>query len=171
MMNNEKFDLIIEIEESKAPPEFDEYMAIEKLEDKLKNYESRFYIKESEFYNVFLVELLETNINTALKLAETSLKKNFDVVPIESVVSSRPDLILENIIDVSKNKIKDGETFAIKCNIRGTRYIKSKEKFMDFIYKKLEKIKGRPDETRPDWIIHIEVVGEYTGISVIKKTI
>ncbi|MEN6591715.1 MAG: THUMP domain-containing protein [Methanobacterium sp.] len=169
MMTNEKFDLVVEIEENKAPPEFDEYMAIEKLEDKLKNYDSRFYIKESEFYNVFLVELLETNINAALKLAETSLKKNFDVVPIELVVSSKPEIILKNIINISKNKIKDGETFTIKCNIRGTRYIKSKEKFMDSIYKELEKTKGQPDETRPDWIIHIEVVGEHTGISVVKR--
>lgn len=169
MISNEKFDLVVEVEENKTPPDLDEYMAIEKLEDKLKNYDPRFYIKESEFYNVFLVELLETNINAAIKLAETSLRNNFEVVPIERVITSKPATILKNIIDISQNKIKDGETFAIKCNTRGSRYIKSEEKFMDSIYKELEKTNGQPDETHPNWTIHIEVVGEYTGISVVKR--
>lgn len=168
MTPNEKFDLVVELEDNNAPPELDEYMAIEKLEDKLKNYDPRFYIKESEFYNVFLVELMKTNINTAMELAETSLKKNFEIVPIESVVSSQPEKILENIVNTSKNKIKDGETFTIRCHIRGKRYIKTNEEFIDSIYKELENTEGRPDENHPDWIIHIQVVGENTGISVVK---
>lgn len=167
MTANEKFDLVVELEENNAP-ELDEYMAIEKLEDKLKNYDPRFYMKESEFYNVFLVELMKTNINTAMELAETSLKKNFEIVPIESVISTEPEKIVENVVDISKKKIKSGETFTIRCHIRGKRYIKTNEELMDSIYKELQKTDGRPDENHPDWIIHIQVVGENTGISVVK---
>ena len=169
MTENEKFDLVIELEKKKVPEEFDEYIAIDKLEDKLNDYDQRFYIKESEFYNVFLVELMERNKNIAMELAETSLKKNFEIIPIESVVSSQPEKIVENIVDNSKNKIKNGETFTIKCNIRGSRYIKTNKEFIDSINNELIKTGRKPDNTHPDWIIHIQVVGENTGISVLKN--
>jgi tRNA acetyltransferase TAN1 len=170
MIENEKFDLIIEIEENEVTEELDEYIAIDKLEDKLNDYDQRFYIKESEFYNVFFVELMERNENTAMELAETSLKKNFEIIPIESVVSSQPEKILEKIVDTSKTKIKNGETFTIKCNIRGSKYIKTnKELFIDSINNELIKTGRKPDNTNPDWTIHIQVVGENTGISVVKN--
>ncbi len=169
MIPTEKFDLIVKFEEDKAPTDLNEYMAMKKLEDKLKNHDPRFYLKESEFYNVFLVELMEKNLNTALKLAETSLKKNFEILPIETVVPTRPKEILKEIINTSKDKIKDGETFTIKCNIRGSRYIKTREEFINHLYTEIEKTNRKPDENHPDWIIHIEVVGENTGISVLKQ--
>lgn len=170
MTENEKFDLVIELEKKKVPEEFDEYIAIDKLEDKLNDYDQRFYIKESEFYNVFLVELMERNKNIAMELAETSLKKNYEIIPIESVVSSRPKKILETIVDTSENKIKNGETFNIRCNIRGSRYIKTnKELFIDSINNELIKTGRKPDDTNPDWTIHIQVVGENTGVSVLKN--
>jgi tRNA acetyltransferase TAN1 len=74
-------------------------------------------------------------------------------------------------MNMSKNRIKEGETFAIRCNILGKRYIRNKEKFINNIYKEIVKLNGRPDETHPDWVIHIEVIGENTGVSVLKRNI
>jgi tRNA acetyltransferase TAN1 len=118
-----------------------------------------------------MVELTKNDLKTALKLAKTSIHKKYEIVPIESVVLTRPELIIKQIINMSKNRIKDGETFAIRCNVRGRRYIKSKEEFISTIYREIGKLNGRPDDNHPDWIIHIEVIGENTGLSVLKRNI
>lgn len=135
----------------------------------LKNHDPRYYIKESEFYNIFMVELRDNSKINALKLAKRSHDKNYEIVPIESVVLTRPENIANKIINISKDKIKNGETFTIKCNIRGKRYIKSKDEFKKSLYHKIEKLNGKTDDKNPDWIIHIEVVGENTGISVLRS--
>lgn len=117
-----------------------------------------------------MVELAKNDLKTALKLAKTS-PSNYKVVPIESVVLTRPDQILRQIINMGQKRIKNGETFTVKCNIRGRRHIKNKEKFIGSIYREIEKLNGKPSETNPDWIINIEVIGENTGISMIKRNI
>ena len=52
----------------------DEYIAIDKLEDKLNDYDQRFISKNQNFTMSFC-ELMERNENTAMELAETSLRK------------------------------------------------------------------------------------------------
>lgn len=168
MEPTEKFDMIVKFEENNIPPEFNEEIAMKKLEDVLKNHDPCYYIKETEFYNIFMVEFKENRLKTAQKLADRPINNDFEMVIIESVVSTSPEKILETILNISKNKIKDGETFTIECNIKGKRYIKTKEAFINSVYKELEKINGKPDEISPDWVINIEAVGENTGISVHK---
>lgn len=168
MIPTEKFDMIVKFEEN-IPPGFNEDMIMGKLENELKGYDHHYYLKETEFFNVFMVEFSENRLKTALKLANAYLNHDFKMIPIESVVVTRPEKILENILNISKNRIKGGETFKVECNIRGKRYIKKGEEFINSIYKELEKIDGKPDENSPDWVIHIEVVGENTGVSVLGK--
>jgi len=170
MENTEKFDLIVKMEEKDVQEDYDEEMVIEQIGKQI-NCSTSYYIKETEFFNIFMVELSKHDFNTALKLAKASDKHNYKMVPIESVVLTRPGKIMNQIINISKNKINSGDTFAIRCNIRGRRYIKSKEKFISTIYREIKKINGRPDEIQPNWIIHIEVIGENTGISVLKRNI
>lgn len=160
MLSNEKFDLIIRFDENKTPLEFDENTAIEQLENELKTHNPRFYIKETEYYNYFLVELLEKDLNTNWKL------NGFHTMCVDQDVPTQPEVILKSIINISNNKIDDGETFKIQCNVKGGRYIKSSQEFMQYLHSGVEKIKGEFDETSPDWLIHVEVVGENTGISV-----
>ena len=170
MNHPENFDMIVKIENDETKPEFNEDVAIEKLQNELKNQGPYFYIKESEFDNVFMVELKDKRFKTSLKFSNTP-NNNFEIVPIESVVLTRPEKILKNILSISKKKINNGETFAIRCNIKGKKYIKKKEEFIKSVYKEIENINGKPDEIHPDWIIHIEVLGENTGISVLKQNI
>lgn len=150
MASNEKFDMIVKFDEENAPTEFDEHLAIEELETELKNHNPSFYIKETEFYNVFLVELMEKNLNTATKLAKTPSNSGFQVVPVEDVVHTQPETILKNLINICNNKIKQGETFSINCNVKGRRYIKSEKDFKDYLHTAAEKINGQVDENSPD---------------------
>jgi len=168
-MNTEKFDLIIKLEED-TPQEYFEEIVVEHMEDRLENNDSQYFIKESEYFNIFMVELNENEIKTALKIANASQPTNLEMIPIESVVHTQPENIRKKIIDISKDRIKDGERFIIECNIRG-RYIKTREEFIKSITRELIKLNGKPDENNPDWVIHIEVLGENTGISVLKTNL
>lgn len=171
MYPTEKFDIIIKIQEKEKPEEFNTNTAIEQIEKELKNHATSYYLKESEFINVLMVELQKNKLKTALKLAKASSPNKFEMIPIERVVLTQPEKILKEIFNISKYKIKDGETFTIQCHIRGDRYIKTKEEFINLIYNEIQKANVKPDENNPDWIIHIEVVGENTGISVLKQNI
>ena len=169
MKHTEKFDLIVELEENNQTQLYQEDKILKKIEKQLKIHDPSFYIKESEYYNVYMVELKQNNIKTAKKLTNSNIENKLKIIPIDNVVLTRPEKIESKIMKISKEKIKNGDTFTIDCNIRGKRYIKSKEKFIKSLYKKIEKLNGKPDETNPNWIIHIEVLGENTGISVVKK--
>ena len=167
-MDAERFDLIVKFEEEETQQDYFEKIVIEHVEDSLKKSNSSYFIKETEYFNIFMVEFNENNIQTAVKIANSTQPRKLEAVPIESVVVTRPDKIQDKIIDMSKKRIKTGEKFAIDCNIRG-RYIKTKEEFIQTLTRELIKLKGQPDESNPDWVIHIEVLGESTGISVLKK--
>lgn len=169
MIPTEKFDMIVKLEEHENQKQEEEILAIEQIEMELENQGPYFYIKESEFYNVYMVELRSDKIETALKLANAAINTAFEIVPIEYVVVTRQDQIIEKVINISKDKIKRGETFKVKCNIRGENYINSKEEFFHHLYHEMEKINILADENNPDWVVHIEVVGENTGVSVMKS--
>lgn len=168
MYPTEKFDLIVKMERKKNQEKYSEINYLEQIEQELKNHDPLYYIKESEFYNIYMVELGNDKLKTAIKLAKASLNNTYEMVPIESVVISNSKKIVEEIANISKYKIKSGETFTIKCNVRGKRYINSREDLIKFIHQELEKLNGKPDKNNPDWVIHIEVLGENTGISILK---
>ncbi|MCE5214538.1 MAG: THUMP domain-containing protein [Methanobacterium sp.] len=166
MYPTEKFDLIVELEKYN-PTQYQED-TLEQIEKELKIHDSNFYIKESEYDNIYMVELKQNNIKTAKKLTNSGIENRLKFIPIDNVVLTRPERIESKIMKISKKKIKNGDTFTIDCNIRGKKFIRSKEEFIKSLYKKIEKLNGKPDETNPNWVIHIEVLGENTGISVVK---
>jgi tRNA acetyltransferase TAN1 len=163
----EKFDLLVTFEEDLTYYE----QLIDEIEMILKNMMNSFYIKESEINNVLMVELGSDDLKKSLKLAEETITTVPKFIHIEFVVRTRLDKIVEKVINISRDKIKKGETFKIECDLRGTRYIASKEILLESLHKEItEELKILPDENNPDWLIHIEVVGENTGISVLKKS-
>lgn len=163
----EKFDLIVTFEETLDYNE--QQSKIDEIEATLENLMNSFYIKESEINNVLMVELGSDDLKKSLKLAEESSGISSRFVHIESVVRTRLDIIVQKVINISNDKIKNGETFKIQCDLRGTRYIPSREILLNSLHHEIsKKLKLSSDENDPDWFIHIEVVGENTGISVLK---
>jgi tRNA acetyltransferase TAN1 len=105
------------------------------------------------------LEILRSTPTTAISKA----------VPIESVVRTRLESILEKVVNLAALKVKSGDSFAVRCDVRGRRYIKSKENLINKISDKLvEKLDLSPNGRDPDWIVQVEVVDENTGVSVLK---
>jgi len=71
-------------------------------------------------------------------LENTSTTVISKVVPIEIVVRTRFDSILEKVVDLAGDKVFSGDSFKVICDLRG-KYIKSKEELVDEFQKYLLK--------------------------------
>ena len=125
-------------------------------------------IKESNFPNVILIDLAMEPLDAVKLLENAQTTVISKVVLIENVVRTRLDIILEKILDLAGNRIVSGDSFKVICDLRGRKYIKSREELIDKISEELiEKFEAVNEDIDSDWIIQVEVVGENTGISIL----
>ena len=170
MNPTERFNLLVTFKGHKTSEAGEELLGIEEIELALQDEKNLFDVKETEFQNVVLIESGSDPLLIKQKLADAPTTVISKIVPIELVVRTRPDLIAEKVSTISRDKIKSGKTFIVRGDIRGREHIKSKEDFLNSISQEItEKLGIEMDEHNPDWIIQIEVVGENTGISVLKS--
>ena len=143
-------------------------MGTEEIAMALQNYEIVLNIKESNFPNVILLDLSLEPLE-AMKILENSPTTVISkIVPIESVVRTRLDSILEKVANLASDKVTSGDSFNVICDLRGRKYIESKDDLVNQISQELiEKFNLNPENKDPDWIVQIEVVGENTGISIL----
>jgi tRNA acetyltransferase TAN1 len=143
-------------------------LGIEEIEMALQYDEKVLNIKESNFPNVILIDLAMEPLDAVKLLENAQTTVISKVVLIENVVRTRLDIILEKILDLAGNRIVSGDSFKVICDLRGRKYIKSREELIEKISEELiEKFEAVNDDTDSDWIIQVEVVGENTGISIL----
>ncbi len=134
----------------------------------LQNDEKVFNIKDSNFPNVILIDLTMEPLDAVKLLDDAQTTVISKVVLIENVVRTRLDIILEKILDLANNRIVSGDSFKVICDLRGRKYIKSREELIEKISEELvEKFDGQTDGSDADWVVQVEVVGENTGISIL----
>jgi tRNA acetyltransferase TAN1 len=143
-------------------------LGIEEIEMALQNDEKVFNIKDSNFPNVILIDLTMEPLDAVKLLDDAQTTVISKVVLIENVVRTRLDIILEKILDLANNRIVSGDSFKVICDLRGRKYIKSREELIEKISEELvEKFDGQTDGSDADWVVQVEVVGENTGISIL----
>ena len=146
----------------------EELVGTEEIELALKNYEGVLNIKESYFPNVILIDLIMDPLEAVKIIANVPTTVISKVVPIETVVRTKLDSILEKVVNLAGNKVSSGDSFNLICDLRGRKYIKSKDELLERISEELiEKFNLRADGTDSDWMVQLEVVGENTGISIL----
>ncbi|RLF97777.1 MAG: RNA methyltransferase, partial [Candidatus Wolframiiraptor sp.] len=84
------------------------------------------------------------------------------LIPIEEVVESNLEEISQ-VVEKLSSKIPEDATFRITIEKRHTSLSSS-----EIIEMAAKKVNRKVNLKNPDWIILIEVVGAFTGISVIK---
>lgn len=84
------------------------------------------------------------------------------VMPIEAVVRTEIGVIAEAAQGLA-SKIREGESFRVTLEKRRTG-LRSSE-VIDAV---AEGIERRVDLEEPDWVILVEIVGNYTGVSVVR---
>ena len=163
------FNLLVTLQGHKDAHAGEELVGIEEIELALSSYEPVLYIKESQYPNVVLVELTMDPEEAVAILSEAPTTVVSKVVPIDVVVKTRMDSIWERVLLTAREKMSSDDTFVVRCDLRGREYIESKEELMETVTNELlNNSDFTLDETNPDWVVQIEVVGEDTGISVLK---
>jgi len=169
MIPTESFNLVITFKGHKTPEAGEELMGIEEIELALQEDKNLFDVKETEFQNVVLLESGSDATQISQKLRDAPSTVISKIVPIEIVVRTRPELITEKVISLARDKIKSGETFVVRGDLRGREHIKSKEHLLTSITQEItENLGVEIDTNDPDWVVQIEVIGENTGLSVLK---
>ncbi|MCD6591474.1 MAG: THUMP domain-containing protein [Thaumarchaeota archaeon] len=84
------------------------------------------------------------------------------VIPVEEVVNSNIDEIAKAVERLA-SKIPEDQSFRITIEKRHTSLSSS-----EIIETAAKNVNRRVDLKNPDWIILIEIIGAYTGISVLK---
>lgn len=165
----EYFNLLVTVCGQKGGVGGEELVGMEELELALQDYEYPLNIKDCQFPNVILVDLA-MDPREAVKILENSPTTVISkVVPIEVVVKTRKDSILEKAIALAKEKTQPGDSFKVICDLRGRKYIKTPDEITEDLSELLiDKLSLERDDNNPKWIIQIEVVGENTGISILK---
>jgi tRNA acetyltransferase TAN1 len=164
----ETFNLLITLQGHKDENVGEELLGTEEIELILQNYETMVNIKESNFPNVILIDLIMDPLEAVKIIANSPTTVISKVVPIETVVRTKLDSILEKVVNLAGDKVSSGDSFNLICDLRGRKYIKSKDELLDRISGKLiEKFNLSLDGKDSDWVVQLEVVGENTGISIL----
>ncbi len=94
----------------------------------------------------------------------------FKVVPIEKWVKSVLNEIIEACVNLGKGRLEGNVTFKVECSKRGTAF-KSKSKVEREVAKQIVRnFNCEPSIKNPDYIVVVEIIDEYAGISIVHKS-
>ena len=164
----ESFNLLITLRGQKGEGAGEEAMGLEEIEMALQNEERVLNFKESNFPNVILIDLDMEPLDAVKLLSNASTNVISKVVIIEKVVRTRLESILEQVGNLASNRVVQGDSFKVVCDLRGRKYFTSTEELVEKVTEELvEKFNLEANCPDLDWVVQIEVVGENTGISVL----
>ena len=93
-----------------------------------------------------------------------SIRYCLRIIPIQKVIETKIEEIEKSIVELS-DQILDDETYRISIEKRNSN-VSSKE----IITKVADKIKNKVSLEFPDKVLLIEILGNITGISILKKS-
>jgi tRNA acetyltransferase TAN1 len=125
------------------------------------------YIKETEYFDVVTVELLDNREEALAQLKNSNLKAMKKAVPIDTVVNSNSFDIEKEACKLLRMHARKGESFKIDCDFRNKKYVFSQEELVNNVLKRVSQDFNLV-LNEPNWVVEIEEVGPYTGISVLK---
>jgi tRNA acetyltransferase TAN1 len=164
----EQFNLLVTF---KADENFEEVteLGIEEIVKVLEKDDFSFYVKESEFPGVVMVELKEDPVYAALKLKQASTRTISQVMLINEVVRTSVKLILEEVLELAESRMAEGDSFSLKSGLVEERYVEPKKELFEIVTQGLtQKLDFKCDDLNPDWVVRIEMMSENTGVSVLK---
>jgi tRNA acetyltransferase TAN1 len=93
-----------------------------------------------------------------------SIRYSLRIIPIQKVIETKIEEIEKTVTSISE-QISDGETYRVSIEKRNSD-LSSQE----IISKIASKIKNKVSLEFPDKVVLIEILGDKTGISILKKT-
>ena len=160
--------MIVIFDDSEYEESEEEFLGITEIEHTLENINLKLFIKETECSNVVFVECEINSVEAARQLKNTASNRISRVVPIDSVLKTNFDAIINKIRDLSLEKIKAGDTFNVNCDVMNHPKL-TEQQIKNFVKAELNQLDLDFDDINPRWDIYIEVIGENTGLSILKS--
>lgn len=168
-MLNEKFEMLVYFDEKKNKWNGEDLLGIMELEKLLQETGSSFYIKESPFKDLVLVELEKNPIKTFQTMAKTPTKVINRVTFVETTVETSSTSITETTLKFIESKAISGDTFSVRCHIQEGNYINSCRELINRIENEImNKYQLQIDHEKPHWLVKLELLGDLTGITVME---
>ncbi|MEN6329376.1 MAG: THUMP domain-containing protein [Methanobacteriaceae archaeon] len=168
-MRGEKFDLLIHFDSNRNKWDGQELLGIVELQKLLKKSGAEFFIKESEFPHMVMVEVENDALETFHFLLKAPAKVISRAMFIESAVATCGNQITDRAVKCIGKKASPGDTFMVRCYLKKRRYINSCRKLIIRIENEIiNGFKLQLDHEHPRWIVHLEFLGENTGITVLE---
>ena len=164
----ENFELMVIFDDSDSEELDEEIIGITELEQTLENVNLQLYIKESECSNVVFVECERNCVEAAKELKNTPVKRISRIVPINIALKTNYDDIISKIRELSLKIIKSGDTFNIKCDVMKNTDL-TEQQIKNAVKSELEDLNMNYDDKNHKWEIYIGVIGENTGLSILKS--
>lgn len=164
----EQFNLLVTF---KADENFERVteLGIEEIIKVLEKDNFSFYVKESEFPCVVMVELKRDPVYAALKLKQASTRTISQVMLIDEVVRTSVKLILEEVMELAKSQMAEGDSFSLKSGLVEEQYVEPKKELFEIVTQGLtQKLNFECDDLNPEWVVRIEMMSENTGVSILK---
>jgi len=175
-MNTEEFDLVVKFNGSyehengsniDVDEQDNEIEGIDEIRDVLNHKDPELYIKESESFDVVLVELGTDSLEAAKLISNSHPRIVSTVIPIRKVVKTDLKEIGRNIRDLAINKMKPGDDFDIETSVVSNTQL-DPDDLKELVESELQSIDMNYAETDPKWKIFVEVIGENTGLNILK---
>jgi tRNA(Ser,Leu) C12 N-acetylase TAN1 len=163
----EKFELIVIFDNNDSK---EELLGITEIEQTLENVNLKLYIKESECPNVVFVECETNCVEAAKQIKKTPSKRISRIVPVNSVLKSNLEDIISKIRELSLQILDSGDTFNIICEVMKNTEL-TEQQISNCVKTELKDINLKFDDKNPKWAIYIGVIGENTGISILKSNV
>ncbi|MCD6559080.1 THUMP domain-containing protein [Palaeococcus sp. (in: euryarchaeotes)] len=102
------------------------------------------------------------------RIKEFETSAIFKVIPIDTLVESSKEVIIECGFKVATERIKEGDSFAVRCKKRGGKIKSEKEIERELGARIKEGLNATVNLSNPRWLVLVEILGKKTGISVLK---
>lgn len=174
-MSTEEFDLVVKFNGSNGQDgsnveldnQVDEIEGIDEIQGVLNPKDPDLYIKESESLDVVLVELGTDSLEAAKLLSNSNPRVVSTVIPIMKVVKTDLKEIGSTLKDLATKKMQIGDNFTIETSVVSNINMKP-DAIHEYVEYELQSIDMNFDEKDPKWKIFVEVVGENTGLNILK---
>ena len=171
-MTTEKFDMVVKFNNTLKKETHQEYndelVGIEEIKSALRGSDPELYIKESEFFDVVMVELGTDSEEAAKKLRNSNPKTISRIIPINKVVKSDSDEIVTNLKELANEKMDPGDNFEMEIftsNSEEESKILNNKAVME-----LKKLNLNNVDKNSKWKFYVEIIGENTGLSLLKTS-
>ncbi|WP_461865850.1 THUMP domain-containing protein [Thermococcus sp.] len=125
-------------------------------------------IKKTKWRGVLIAET-SLSKEEALRLIESfETQSIFKVVPLDELVRSNENEIVEKATEIARKRIKPGESFAVRCRKRGSKIKSGKGIEVKLGARIKDELGAVVNLSSPQWYVLIEVLGKKTGIGVVR---